>query len=384
MTPPLSLYVHWPWCKNKCPYCDFNSHVTPEPPAERYIAALTRELTHLARLVGKRSLTSIFFGGGTPSLMAPAHVKAVITAAGSVFEITDSTEITLEANPTSAEAKNFIGYRAAGVNRLSIGVQSLTKEDLTFLGREHSADEALRTVEMALETVGNVNLDLIFGLPEQSVDGWARQLRRAVGMGTPHLSCYQLTIEPNTAFFSQAKRGVFTMPDSDKQADFEDATQEELAAARFINYEISNHARDGYACTHNIAVWRYGDYGGVGAGAHGRITLQDGTRVATRGYKMPDTYMDAVMRDGHGWYEQSSLSLHRQTEEALLMGLRLREGVALARLPLPLADVVNTDGLRHMVQLGFVSLTPERLTLTPAGWPLLDGVLRHILPEATP
>jgi len=377
----LALYVHWPWCRHKCPYCDFNSHVQADRPAEAYTNALLAEISHLKGIVGKRTLTSVFFGGGTPSLMEPDQVNRIVTAALAAFDAAADIEITLEANPTSSEAAKFAGFKTAGVNRFSIGVQSLTQQDLTFLGREHSATEALKVVEMALGTVGNVNLDLIFGLPEQKLSNWEAQLKTALGMGTQHMSCYQLTIEPGTAFYGQVRKGMFTMPDSDIQADFDEATRSLLGTNGYTNYEISNHALNGKACKHNVAVWQYGDYAGIGAGAHGRITLQDGTKVATRGYKMPDTYLKNVTEHGHGWFEQPPIDALRQTEEALLMGLRLRDGVALGGLPLPLQDVVNMDGLSHMIRLGFLAKTDHNLRLTPAGWPLLDGVLRHILPE---
>ncbi|MBI1363792.1 MAG: radical SAM family heme chaperone HemW [Proteobacteria bacterium] len=381
MSTPLSLYVHWPWCRNKCPYCDFNSHVNANRPADAYVGAVIREISTLKDNVGKRSLTSVFFGGGTPSLMEQRHVSAILSAIDASFGIRPETEITLEANPTSSEAEKFAAFKAAGVNRLSVGVQSLTQADLTFLGREHSATEALKTVEDALRIVGNVNLDLIFGLPGQKLENWTAQLETALGLGTPHLSCYQLTIEPGTAFYGQARKGAFTMPDSDTQADFEEATRALLSVNGYQNYEVSNYAKPGKACRHNVAVWQYGDYGGVGAGAHGRITAADGRKYATRGYKMPDKYLAAVAEVGHGWYEQIPIDLHQQAEEALLMGLRLKEGLSLSTLPLPLAEVADTKGLQQMYTLGFLQSDGNTLALTPAGWPLLDGVLRHILPD---
>ena len=298
-TTGFGLYVHWPFCRSKCPYCDFNSHVEGRVDHESWRNALLAELDHAAASVGRRSLTSIFFGGGTPSLMAPQTVQALIERATVHFDAVADLEITLEANPTSAERERLADFRNAGVNRLSLGVQALDDTALRFLGREHSANEALAAVDHAAKLFSRFSFDLIYARPGQTPDAWNKELRLALNHAGGHLSVYQLTIEPGTRFFNLHERGRLNLPDDDLQADMFELTREALSAAGLPPYEISNHAAKGEACRHNLVYWRAGDYAGIGPGAHGRLTI-DGERVATSTARMPRAWLEQALANGHG------------------------------------------------------------------------------------
>ncbi|WP_322112132.1 radical SAM family heme chaperone HemW [Arboricoccus pini] len=380
--PGFALYVHWPFCKAKCPYCDFNSHVRGSVDQETWRRGLLVELDHMASMTGSRPLRSIFFGGGTPSLMSPATVEAVIARASRRFCFERDIEITLEANPTSVEAGRFERYRQAGVNRLSLGVQALDGEALRFLGREHSAGEALAALDLARRIFPRFSFDLIYGRPGQSLDAWERELRQALALAGDHLSLYQLTIEQGTRFASLAARGELVMPDDELQADFYTLTQSLMEEAGMPAYEISNHARPGGESRHNLVYWRYGDYAGIGPGAHGRLTLADGRRVATRTERLPERWLRNVERDGHALVETTIVTDGEQVVECLMMGLRLSEGVSLTRLErLRGLEGPRLDpaALRMLVDGGFVRLTGDRLVATASGRAMLDAVLRRLL-----
>jgi oxygen-independent coproporphyrinogen-3 oxidase len=318
----LALYVHWPFCVSKCPYCDFNSHVREQVDQEQWRDALLADLAHEAAQTAGHRLTSIFFGGGTPSLMPPATVAALIEAAERHWGFADGIEITLEANPSSVEAARFADLARAGVNRVSLGLQSLDDEALHFLGRAHDVDEGLMALGTAQSVFGRVSFDLIYALPGQSAEAWAAELERALGFGTGHLSLYQLTIEPGTRFATLAAKGELVPADPDESAALYELTQDMTSAAGLPAYEISNHARSGEESRHNLAYWRYLPYAGIGPGAHGRRAGQ-----ATQRHKKPENWLAALARNGHGIVEERAIAPADQGIEALLMGLRLAEGI---------------------------------------------------------
>ena len=369
--PPLALYVHWPFCVSKCPYCDFNSHVRDVVDQDAWRKALLADLAHEASLLPGRRLGSIFFGGGTPSLMPPETVAAVIDAATSAWSPVGDVEITLEANPSSVEAARFADLAAAGVNRVSLGLQALDDAALQFLGRAHGVDEGLAALTTAQRHFGRVSFDLIYARPGQSVAGWETELTRALGFGTEHLSLYQLTIELGTRFATLAAKGQLTIPDDDAAADLWEATQSLTAAAGLPLYEVSNHARPGAESRHNLAYWRYTDYAGVGPGAHGR---RGG--LATLRHKKPENWMAAVERNGHGSQEETPLTATERATEALVMGLRLAEGIDLTRIDPGYLDAVAVD---RLVSLGLMARAPDRLRVTAEGMPVLEAILREVV-----
>ena len=336
--PGFGVYVHWPFCLSKCPYCDFNSHVRRAAIDEdRYIEAFEIELAHRASLAPGRTVTSIFIGGGTPSLMAPKTVSAILDAIAKHWAIDGKAEITMEANPSSVEADRFRGYRAAGVNRVSLGVQALNDPDLRALGRLHSTAEALIALEVAHRTFSRVSFDLIYARPGQTPDGWRRELNEALSLGTEHLSLYQLTIEPDTMFERLVNAGKLRVPDIDTQRDLWDVTQDVMNRAGMPAYEISNHAKPGAESRHNLVYWRYGEYAGVGPGAHGRLVTAAGRRALST-EKHPEMWLTCVETEGHGIVEDEPLSVEEQGDEFLLMGLRLTEGIDPARFQALSAD----------------------------------------------
>jgi putative oxygen-independent coproporphyrinogen III oxidase len=375
---PLALYIHWPFCLAKCPYCDFNSHVRERIPQARMVAALRRELADEAVRIGPRRLTSIFFGGGTPSLLDPENVASLISDASRWFTPDEKIEITLEANPTSIEAGRFAGYRTAGVNRVSIGVQSFDPAALAFLGREHSAAQAVAAIELAQKIFPRLSFDLIYARPGQEETAWRDELRRALSLAADHLSLYQLTIEPGTRFAVLHGRGEFALPDEDVAARLYDATAEEAARFGLEPYEISNYAKPGGESRHNLAYWRYQDYAGIGPGAHGRLTLGE-RLVATARHRGPEAWAELVERDGTGAHREEIIAPEDRAREALLMGLRLAAGVALddftARTGVALVDAVEPHILAACIEEGYLRLTEAALIATTEGRKRLDALL---------
>jgi putative oxygen-independent coproporphyrinogen III oxidase len=372
---PLALYVHWPFCVSKCPYCDFNSHVRASVDQDDWRDALLTDLAHEAALLPDHRLTSIFFGGGTPSLMEPSTVDAIISAARDHWPASDDLEITLEANPNSAEAARFADLARAGVNRISLGLQSFDDASLSFLGRAHSAAEGLRALEAAQSAVDRVSFDLIYALPGDTAASWQASLDRALGLGTEHLSLYQLTIEPGTRFATMVAKHVFEPLDADHSATLFEMTQERTGAAGLPAYEISNHARPGAESRHNLAYWRYQSYAGVGPGAHGR---RNGMRTVR--HKKPENFLSAVTRNGHGLVEEEPLTRGEAAHEALVMGLRLAEGIEPGALAerLGVDRIVDQAAVDRLVGHGLLERDGRTLRTTPAGRLLLDSILAEI------
>jgi putative oxygen-independent coproporphyrinogen III oxidase len=375
---PLALYVHWPFCLAKCPYCDFNSHVREVLPQARFRAALLRELEWEAARLGCRPLHSIFFGGGTPSLMEPDTVGALIARARGLFSPTDDIEITLEANPTSIEAGRFAGYRDAGVNRVSIGVQSLEEPALRMFGRQHSADQAVAALEIGRRLFPRLSFDLIYARPGQTRAAWRAELARALDLAADHLSLYQLTIEPGTAFEVLHRRGEIVLPDEETAADLYASTADEAARFGLLGYEVSNYAKPGSESRHNLAYWRYGDYAGIGPGAHGRLSF-GASLLATRRHRAPEIWAGRVEAAGHGSGEDIAVTPSERAREMLLMGLRLTEGVSAARFAartgIALDDAIEPDILGQAIEAGYLVQEDGRLRATEEGRLRLDALL---------
>ncbi len=383
MTPePLALYIHWPFCLSRCPYCDFNAHVRETIPQTRFRDALRRELAWEAARLGPRPLRSIFFGGGTPSLMEPETVALLLEDARRLFVPVPGMEVTLEANPTSVETGRLAVLRDAGVNRISIGIQSLEPEPLAMLGRRHSVDQAIAALETARRLFPRVSFDLIYARPGQSLDAWRRELRRALSLAADHLSLYQLTIEPGTKFEALHRSGGIVLPEDELAAALYEATQEEAARFGLLAYEISNYARPGAESRHNLQYWRYGDYAGIGPGAHGRVTL-GGRLIATRRHRAPEPWAERVERDGHGSTEETVLGQKEKAQEMLLMGLRLAEGVSgerfFARTGQTLTSCLDPDTLRQALEESYVLWRDGRLIATAEGRKRLDALLPLIV-----
>ncbi|MDB5393428.1 MAG: coproporphyrinogen oxidase [Rhodospirillales bacterium] len=378
----LAIYVHWPFCLSKCPYCDFNSHVRETVDHDRWRTGLLAELDHYADRASGRTVTSIFFGGGTPSLMEPSTAAAVIDRVAARWTMAPDVEITLEANPSSVESARFAALAVAGVNRVSLGVQALDDASLSFLGRRHNVAEAMDALAVAKRQFARTSFDLIYARPGQSVADWRAELARALEEGTEHLSVYQLTIEEGTRFATLAARGELDMPDEETQAALYETTQEVLEAAGLPAYEISNHARPGAESRHNLTYWRYGDYVGIGPGAHGRLTV-DGVKLATRAHRAPEIWLDRVSAKGHGAHADVPVSMAERSDELLMMGLRLKEGVARARLRDELGadiDILLDDRkLSRLVDAGFLQLDDDRLSATAEGRQRLNAVLASLL-----
>lgn len=377
--PGFGIYIHWPFCAAKCPYCDFNSHVRHQPvDQERFVRAFQSELATMRARTGPREVTSIFLGGGTPSLMKPETVGAVLDAVAKNWTVPDGIEITLEANPSSVEAERFRGYRAAGVNRVSLGVQALNDADLRFLGRLHNVSEALHAIELARETFPRLSFDLIYARPGQTPDAWATELEQAIGHAADHLSLYQLTIEEGTRFHALYAAHKFELPDAGASADLYAVTQEVTGARGLPAYEISNHARPGAESRHNLTYWRYGEYVGVGPGAHGRF-IEDGKRVVTIAEKVPETWADLVEANGHGITGGETLIRSEEADEFLLMGLRLVEGIDLVRYEALSGQTL--DSVRMSILQGEGLIEPvgnSRLRATPSGMIVLDAVVADL------
>jgi oxygen-independent coproporphyrinogen-3 oxidase len=377
----VALYIHWPFCLKKCPYCDFNSHVRDSIPQARFVAALRQELAYEAQRLSPRQLTSIFFGGGTPSLMRPDSVAALIEDAKTLFPPADDLEITLEANPTSVEAERLRGFRQAGVNRLSLGVQSLDNEALAWLGRAHSAAEATAALDHARQTFPRLSFDLIYARPGQTLPAWRAELRQALALAADHLSLYQLTIEPGTAFEARYRHKEFSLPDADEAAALYDATAEESARYGLYPYEVSNYAQPGAESRHNLAYWRYQDFIGIGPGAHGRLSL-NGRLIATKRHRVPEIWAERVERDGHA-AEEDNIAPKDRAREALLMGLRLTEGIDAARFHertgIALEEAIDPDILSACLEENYLIHDGRRLAATQEGRQRLNAVLERLI-----
>lgn len=377
--PGFGVYVHWPFCAAKCPYCDFNSHVRHQPVDQaRFVQGFAAELATMRKRTGPREVTSIFLGGGTPSLMEPATVAAILDAVARHWTVPEGIEITLEANPSSVEAGRFRGYRAAGVNRVSLGVQALNDRDLRFLGRLHDVEEALRAIGLAREIFPRLSFDLIYARPDQTLADWQAELERAISLAADHLSLYQLTIEEGTRFHALHARGAFEIPDADLAADLYALTHEVTAARGLPAYEISNHARPGAESRHNLVYWRYGEYVGVGPGAHGRF-IEDGRRVVTIAEKLPETWLNLVEAKGHGVVDGEVLTRGEEADEFLLMGLRLAEGIDLERFRQLSGRSLDGARLQTLQTEGLVApVGNSRLRATSAGMIVLDAVVADL------
>ncbi|HEY2891752.1 MAG TPA: radical SAM family heme chaperone HemW [Dongiaceae bacterium] len=378
----FGLYIHWPFCRSKCPYCDFNSHVRESVDQERWRRALLAELDHYAQATAGRRLDSVFFGGGTPSLMPPATVAALIERIAHHWPDSPDLEITLEANPTSVEAANFAALAEAGVNRVSLGIQALDDAALKFLGRTHSAGEGLAALDIARRHFARFNFDLIYTRPGQSVAGWMKELEQALALAGEHLSLYQLTIEANTAFEGAYRRGDFVLPDEETAAELYEATRDRLAGAGLPAYEISNHARPGAECRHNLVYWQGGDYVGIGPGAHGRLTIA-GSRYVTRQHRAPEAWLASVESQGHATREYRALSPAERQEELLLMGLRLSRGISRQRfhqaLGSDIEEAIASASMAPLIDGGFLELDETGLRATPAGLQRLNAVLAALV-----
>jgi oxygen-independent coproporphyrinogen-3 oxidase len=374
-----ALYIHWPFCLAKCPYCDFNSHVRDSVDHALWQDALLADMRFEAEQAGGEPLDSVFFGGGTPSLMPPALVERLLTEAEALWGFGPGIEITLEGNPSSVEAANYAALASAGINRASLGLQALDDVTLRFLGRLHNADEGLAALEVALQHFARISFDLIYARPGQTSAEWQAELARALSFGTGHLSLYQLTIEPGTRFETMVRQGQFTPLDDDQAADLFALTADLTSQAGLPTYEVSNHARLGEESRHNLAYWRYQDYAGIGPGAHGR---RGG--MATVRHKKPENWLGAVERNGHGIFEDRDLPPREQAAEALLMGLRLREGIDLAALALRFGQsaehLIDPGKLQFYAGKGLTWRRDGRIGVTPRGMPLLDGLLGELVP----
>ncbi len=377
--PGFGVYVHWPFCLSKCPYCDFNSHVRRgDVDEDRFVEAFAVELAHRAKLAPGREVRSVFFGGGTPSLMSPSTVEAILSRIASHWTMAKDVEITLEANPTSVEASRFRGFKAAGINRVSLGVQALNDIDLKGLGRQHSVAEALMAVDIANQVFDRTSFDLIYGRSGQTPAAWRKELDLALARAPEHVSLYQLTIEPDTMFERMVNTGKMNIPDADTQRALWDVTQEVTARHGLPAYEVSNHARPGAECRHNLVYWRYGEYAGVGPGAHGRLVTARGRR-AQACEKHPEMWLTCVETEGHGLVEDELLNAEQEGDEFLLMGLRLREGIDPQRYFLLTGRKLAPSRISELVGDGLVEVTREnRIRVSSEGFPVLDAVVADL------
>lgn len=381
------LYIHWPFCLAKCPYCDFNVHVREQIDHARWEAAYIRSLEHYAQRLGKRCIDSIFFGGGTPSLMQPQSVEKFLDKVHALFPCANDLEVTLEANPTSIENAKFEAFKAAGINRVSIGVQALNDADLKFLGRKHSSSEARAALEIARTHFDRFSFDLIYARPEQSLDTWKKELEEAIKLSRGHLSLYQLTVERSTPFYLDQAQGKFTLPDEDKAAAFYLETQEILQRAGLPAYEVSNHAAAGHESKHNLIYWHYGDYIGIGPGAHGRLTI-DGEKYSTRGHHAPDIWLLRTEETGDGTHPYENLSHADRFLEALMMGLRLKDGVTIAHLEkqgqAPWQSFMDGGHLKAARAQGWIDYDDKRVWLNVEGRLRLNALIPYIMASSAP
>ncbi|WP_424930331.1 radical SAM family heme chaperone HemW [Amaricoccus tamworthensis] len=375
----FGVYVHWPFCAAKCPYCDFNSHVRKTVDQDRWARALVREIETQAEITPNRVVNSVFFGGGTPSLMDPKTVGAVLDAIANSWTVANDIEVSLEANPTSVEAERFRSYRSAGVNRLSMGIQALNNRDLKALGRMHTAEEAISAFEIARTNFNRVSFDLIYARQNQTLADWRSELSTALDMAVDHLSLYQLTIEPNTRFGEMDKRGILRgIPSDNASADMYELTQEICSKYLMHGYEVSNHARSEAECRHNLIYWRYGDYAGIGPGAHGRYTRRS-NRYGTVAWSNPEKWLSEIEAQNTGIRSTTPLDREDQAREMMLMGLRLKEGISLSRYKNLAGRDLNQASIHELEHLGMLEREDDRVKVTSQGRPVLNSVLNNIL-----
>ncbi|MEM7619210.1 MAG: radical SAM family heme chaperone HemW [Pseudomonadota bacterium] len=378
-TEPFGLYIHWPFCQSKCPYCDFNSHVRTNGIDETaFLSAYLKEMQYVAEQTNQTKLNTIFFGGGTPSLMHQSTIQTLIDEAAKLWPFDKNIEITLEANPSSVEAKRFKGYHTAGVNRVSLGIQAFQDEDLKKLGRLHTVQDAETALDIAMQTFDRVSFDLIYARPQQSPRAWKEELQYALTKGADHLSLYQLTIEPGTRFADLYSHGKLTIPNAQRAQEHYEITQQLCEQAGFIAYEISNHAKNGQVCQHNMIYWRYNSYAGIGPGAHGRLAINH-KRYATSTWLSPEKWREAVQTNGHGISEYEVLLPQQQAYEMVLMGLRLNEGISLKRLKTITGFEIDMGKIENLTAKHLINVTPDHLTVTPNG----RFVLNHIIETIT-
>ncbi len=378
----MGVYIHWPFCASKCPYCDFNSHVRGSFDQSQWAEAYVRELEHYAKLLPDKQVISIFFGGGTPSLMNPKTVSYIIDAVQKLWRISNDIEITLEANPTSVEIDKFKAFKDAGVNRISLGIQAFNDDDLKFLGREHNVQDAIKAIEIAAQVFDRYSFDLIYARPKQTLTDWESELKSALKYARGHLSLYQLTIERNTPFYMRASRGEFSIPDDIKGADFYNLTQDIMEDAGMPAYEVSNHAKAGQECRHNLVYWNMVDYIGVGAGAHGRFMMA-GDKYASRDHSAPDIWLKRVQGNGHGSHDLELLSAEDRFLESMMMGLRLRDGISFERCTelsgLHFTSMIDQPKLDIICKEGWAQVTGDNIRLTREGMLRLNSIIPYIL-----
>jgi putative oxygen-independent coproporphyrinogen III oxidase len=368
MSNTLAIYIHWPFCKSKCPYCDFNSHVVQQIDYEKWEQAYIKEIEHFADYISNKTITSIFFGGGTPSLMPPFITDRIISKLNQLANFDKNIEITLEANPTSVELKKFYDFKSAGINRVSIGIQSLDKQNLKFLGREHSASEALEAIEKA-QIFNNFSFDLIYALPEQTLEEWENELSKALTYANGHLSLYQLTIEKGTKFYSDFKSGKFVMPENDLAADFYNLTDSIMENYGLPSYEVSNYAKSGFESKHNMTYWQYGDYLGIGAGAHSRITLDNKTAIMMT--HAPEKWVNSVFENGNGIQTKQSLTKEDIIFEKIMMGMRTKKGIKLGLIE-------NQKATRNLIEQNLLEEKEGYIKATKQGFLVLNSIINKI------
>ncbi len=378
----MGVYIHWPFCESRCPYCDFNAHVREKLDQKQWAQAYVQSLKHYAEIIPDKQIVSIFFGGGTPSLMEPKTVATIIDAVQSFWPVANDIEITLEANPTSVENDKLLAFKDAGINRVSLGVQALNDTDLKFFGRGHNVDEALKAIELAKTHFERSSFDLIYARPNQTLEDWEKELKQAVALSNGHLSLYQLTIERNTPFYMRHSRGEFAIPDDVQGAEFYHLTQNILENAGLPAYEVSNHAKEGHACRHNLIYWRMADYIGVGAGAHGRF-VQGRQKFASRDHAAPEIWLERVNKNGHGAHELEKLTPEDRFNECLMMGLRLRDGISIQAVEdksgKVFSDMVDADKLQSSIDQDWVIQSDDTLKLTREGLLRLNALIPYIL-----
>ena len=378
----LAIYFHWPFCLSKCPYCDFNAHAFENVDHDRHRAAYQKALTFYAEKLKGREVVSVFFGGGTPSLMKPEMVGALLSDIKKHWSVSSDIEITLEANPTSVEIEKFKAFRDAGVNRISLGIQSFIDKDLKFLGRAHDVAGAKKAIEIADQCFERYSFDLIYGRPDQSLSDWEVELKEALAFAKGHMSLYQLTIERSTPFYMRHSRGEFKVPDDVEGADFYHLTQDIMEEGGLPAYEVSNHSSQGQESCHNLVYWPYEDYIGIGAGAHGRFTLE-GQKLAARDHSAPDIWLERAEEKGHGAHEWEVISPEDQFTESLMMGLRLKEGLSIPKLESKTShsfkDQINPDHLQNTIKEGWVNYNGQNISLTREGLLRLNQIIPYLL-----